>query len=139
MTALSRKILFVDDEKLQRKLMQKAIIRMGYDAKFAQNAKEALVFLGKEEYPLIITDLRMPEMGGIELCKKIREVNSKSIIYAFSGYLGEFEIERLEELGFDGHLSKPVKIEVLKCAIQGAFEKMDHRRGRDCNNLPYEK
>ena len=130
MTAFSRKILFVDDEESQRKLMQRILARMGYDAELAKNAKEALAILKKEEFPLIITDLRMPEMDGIELCKQIREVNSNSFIYALSGYLAEFELERLEEFGFDGHLSKPVKIEVLKCAIQGAFEKIDQRRRR---------
>jgi len=130
MTAFSRKILFVDDEESQRKLMQRILVKMGYDAELAKNAKEALAILKKEEFPLIITDLRMPEMDGIELCKQIREVNSNSFIYALSGYLAEFEIERLEEFGFDGHLSKPVKIEVLKCAIQGAFEKIDQRRRR---------
>jgi CheY-like chemotaxis protein len=128
MTASSKKILFVDDEEAQRTLMQNILVRMGYDAELAKNAKEALAILNKEEFPLIITDLRMPGMDGIELCKQIREVNSKSIIYALSGYLAELEHERLEEFGFDGHLSKPVKIEVLKRAIQGAFEKIDQRR-----------
>lgn len=129
MTALSRKILFVDDEELQGKLMQRILTRMGYDAKVAQNAKEALEILDNEEFPLIITDLNMPEMNGIELCKQIRKFNSESFIYAFSGYLAEFDFEKLEEFDFDGHLSKPSKTEFLKCAIEGAFEKVNKRRG----------
>ncbi len=128
MTALSRKILFVDDEESQRELMQRILVKMGYDAEFAKNAKEALAILNKAAFPLIITDLRMPEMDGIELCKQIREVNSSSFIYAFSGHLAALELERLEEFGFDGHLGKPIKIEVLEVAIEGAFEKIAQRR-----------
>jgi CheY-like chemotaxis protein len=130
MTALSRKILYVDDEELQGKLMQRMLTRMGYDAKVAQDAKEALEILDNEEFLVIITDLSMPEMNGIELCKQIRKFNSESFIYAFSGYLAEFDFEKLEEYGFDGHLSKPSEIEFLKCAIEGAFEKVVRRRGR---------
>ncbi len=130
MTALSKKILFVDDEELQGKLMLKMLTRMGYDAKVAQNAKDALEILDNEVFPLIITDLSMPEMNGIELCKQIRKYNSESFIYAFSGYLAEFDTEKLEESGFDGHLSKPGETEFLKCAIEGAFEKIARRRGR---------
>ncbi len=129
MTALSRKILFVDDEELQGKVMQRMLTRMGYDAKVAQNAKEALEILDNEEFPLIITDLSMPKMDGIELCKQIRKFNLESFIYAFSGYLAEFDFEKLEEFGFDGHLSKPSETEFLKCAIEGAFEKVNKRRG----------
>lgn len=125
MTALKRKILFVDDEELQGKLMQRMLVRMGYDAEVAKNAKEALEILNNEEFPLIITDLRMPEMNGIELCKRIRKFNSESFIYAFSGYLAEFDFEKLEGFGFNGHLRKPIESEVLKCAIEGAFEKID--------------
>lgn len=130
MTALSRKILYVDDEELQGKLMYKMLTRMGYDTEVVKNAREALEILDKEEFPLIITDLSMPEMNGIELCQRIRKSNQESFIYAFSGYLAEFDFEKLEEFGFDGHLSKPSETEFLKCAIEGAFEKIDQRRKR---------
>ncbi len=127
MTALTRKILLVDDEELQGKLMQRMLARMGYDAEVAKNAREALEILDNEEFPLIITDLSMPEMNGVELCKQIRKFNSESFIYAFSGYLADFDFEKFEEIGFDGHLSKPSETEFLKCAIEGAFEKIDQR------------
>ena len=98
MTARSRKILFIDNEEAQSKLMQRMFVRMGYNAKFAKEGKEALKILEDEEFPLIITDLSMPNMGGIELCKRVRKFNSESFIYAFSGYLAEFEFEKFEGL-----------------------------------------
>ena len=127
MTILSRKILFVDDDKSQIELMKKIFVKMGYDAEFAKSAKEALWILDNEEFPIIITDLRMPEMDGIELCKRIREKSSESIIYAFSG-LAEVESDNLEDIGFDGLLCKPVTFKVLERAIEGAFERIEKRR-----------
>ena len=128
MTAILKKILFVDDDEFQRKSLKKLLVMLGYNVEFAKNAKEALEILEKEEFLLIITDLIMPEMDGIELCKRIREINSKAVVYAFSGHLVGVEFNHLEAIGFDGHRCKPVKIEVLERAIAGAFEKIDQRR-----------
>ena len=128
MTTLSKKILVVDDDEFQRKSMKKMLGMLGHDVELAKNAKEALEILEEKEFPLIITDLIMPKMDGMELCKRIREINSMTVIYSFSGYLTKFEPKQLEEIGFDGHLRKPVKLEVLERAIKGAFEKINKRR-----------
>ncbi len=130
MTALLRKILFVDNEESQIKIMQRMLTRLGYDAEFANNAQEALQILDNGEFPLIITDLKMPEMDGAELCRRIRKIKPEAFIYAFSGYLVEFDVEKLEESGFDGHLNKPVAMKVLERAIEGAFEKIEQRKAR---------
>lgn len=130
MTALLQKILFVDNEESQIKIMRRMLARLGYDAEFANNAQEALKILDNKEFPLIITDLKMPEMDGAELCRRIRKIKPESFIYAFSGYLVEFDVEKLEEAGFDGHLNKPVEMKVLECAIEGAFEKIEQRKAR---------
>jgi CheY-like chemotaxis protein len=63
----------------------------------------------------------MPEIDGAELCRQIRSINLETVIYALSGYLKEFEPEQLQDIGFDGHLCKPVNSDVLKSAIEGAF------------------
>ena len=128
MTAFSRKILFVDNEESQIEMMQRMLTRLGYDVEFAKNANEALQILDNGEFPLIITDLKMPEMDGAELCRRIRKIKPESFIYAFSGYLVEFDVEKLEESGFDGHLNKPVDMQVLERAIEGAFDKIEQRK-----------
>ena len=131
MTAFLRRILFVDNEESQIKLMRSIFARLGYDAECVNNAQEALKILDNKEFPLIITDLRMPEMDGAELCRRIRKIKPEAFIYAFSGYLVEFDVETLEEAGFDGHLNKPVQIKVLERAIEGAFEKIEQRKARE--------
>lgn len=129
MVSLSRKILFVDDEESQIKLMRNIFFRMGYDAKFAKSAKEALEILDNEDISIILTDLQMPGMDGIELCRQIREKGSTVVIYGYSGDLIGIDSDQLEDIGFDGLLWKPVRLAVLQRAIEGAFEKIDRGRG----------
>jgi len=128
MTALSKKILFVDDDEVQRTTMRRMLLMLGYNAEFAKNGKEALAMLEKKEFALIITDLIMPEMDGTELCLQIRKIDSEAVIYAFSGYLAQFETEQFEKIGFDGHLHKPISIEKLERSIEGAFSKIAQKR-----------
>ena len=130
MTTLSRRILFVDDEETLRDTIEEMLMILGYDVELAKDAKEALEIAQKEYFPLIITDLMMPEIDGTQLCKQIREINETAVIYAISGFLTEVDSDQLKSVGFDGHLCKPVKIEVLKHAIEGAFEKIHQRQGR---------
>ena len=129
MISLSKKILFVDDEESQIKLMQSFFLRKGYDAEFAKSAKEALEILDNEDISIILTDLQMPEMDGIELCRRVREKGSEVVIYGYSGDIIGVDSDRLEDIGFDGLLWKPVRLGVLERAIEGAFEKINRRRG----------
>ena len=123
-----KKILFIDDDQSQRKMINDIIKRFGYAVKTAADSGEAMQILESEKYPLIIMNLNMPGIDGIALCKHIRETDSESVIYALSGHAAEFKVEGFEEIGFDGYLSKPVKIKVLKVAIEGAFERAAMRK-----------
>ncbi len=128
MNAGSGRILFVDDEAFQRESMKDILMMLGYDIEIAENGDEALEIFQKEAFPLIITDLSMPDMDGTQLCRKIRKISKTAVIYAFSGYLSDVASDQLKSAGFDGHLCKPVNIEVLKDAIEGGLEKNRHRQ-----------
>jgi CheY-like chemotaxis protein len=123
-----KKLLLVDDNESYLDDLKTILTEMEYAAKVAAGTKEALKILEKEKFPLIITDLDMPGLDGVELCKQIREIDSKAIVYALSGYIPEYDTENLEKSGFDGYLTKPVKIEVLKQAIEGAFDKLEENK-----------
>ena len=135
---VSKKILVVDDEESIREVMKMGLVKLGYDPVFAENGKEAFEILTREKFPLILMDIRLPGMDGIELCLRIKEKNPETVIYAFSGVVAEFEFDQLEKMGFDGLLCKPVPFEVLERAIKGAFEKINKRREKLstslCNN-----
>ena len=102
MTTGSKKILVVDDDEAIREVMKLGLVKLGYDPAFAENGKEALEILTKENFPVILMDIRMPGIDGIELCMRIKERTSNTLIYAFSGGFTEVDSDKLEKMGFDG-------------------------------------
>jgi len=124
---MENKILVVDDEDYHRELMQKLLSKLGYEVEAVESAEEAFPFLEKENYPVVITDLIMLEMDGVEFCRKIRETNSKTFVIALTGHTELYDIDKLKEAGFDNHLTKPFKIEIIKQAIQDGFEEFQRR------------
>ncbi len=124
---MEKKILVVDDEDFHRELMQKLLSRLGYEVSVAESAEEAFSLLKREKFPVIITDLIMLEMDGVEFCQMIRETDTKTVVIALSGHSDLYDSERLKEAGFDNHLTKPFKIEVISQAIQEGFEEFERR------------
>jgi len=124
---MEKKILVVDDEDFHRELMQKLLARLGYEVAIAASAEEAFSLLKKEQFPVIITDLIMLEMDGVEFCQMIRETDTKTVVIALSGHSDLYDSEKLKEAGFDNHLTKPFKIEIISQAIQEGFEEFERR------------
>jgi CheY-like chemotaxis protein len=69
----------------------------------------------------------MLEMDGVEFCQMIRETDTKTVVIALSGYTELYDIEKLKEAGFDNHLTKPFKIEIISQAIKEGFEEFQRR------------
>jgi len=124
---VERKILFIDDDESQREIMRRFIPKLGFVVKTADSAGAALDLLAAEEFPLIITDLSMPGMDGLELCRHIKQKHADVIVYALSGYIASFEAQKLEACGFDGYLNKPAGSRILRQAIEGAFDRLENR------------
>ena len=118
-----KKVLFVDDEEAQRDVIKRVLGRMGYTVTVCDSSEQALALLKTETFPLIITDLNMPGMDGASFCKAVRTTNTRSIIYALAGYIGNYQADSLEAVGFDGFLRKPATVAMLKKAVEGAFDK----------------
>lgn len=116
-----QKILVVDDEDYHRKLMQTLLEKLGYQVRHCASPMEALSLLESERFPVIITDLIMYDMDGVDFCEKIRETNKTSKIFALSGFIELYEADKLNRAGFDGLISKPIDLESLKKTIAAAF------------------
>ena len=124
---MEKKVLVVDDEDFHRELMQKLLSKLGYGVAVAESAEEAFSFLKNEKFPVIITDLIMLEMDGVEFCQMLRETDTKTVVIALSGHTELYNREKLIEAGFDNHLTKPFKIEVISEAIKEGFELFESR------------
>ena len=124
---MERKILVVDDEDYHREVMRKLLVKLGYDVAVVDSAEAAFSHLAKEKVPIIITDLIMLEMDGVEFCRRIRETDDKTIVIALTGHTDLYEAKKLKEVGFDNHLNKPFRLDVIKEAIQEGFEEFRRR------------
>ena len=79
------RILLVDDDEIFRKALQKNLENLGFEVNPAQNGKEAVEVLQRTTFDLVISDIRMPEMDGIELTKYIK-ANLKLPIILITGF-----------------------------------------------------
>jgi len=106
-------ILIVDDDELMRKMIGKSLVRIGYEITEASNGKEALEYLGRQIFDLIIIDLVMPEKGGIETIIDINRMYPLIKRIAISGKV-ETSNDSIQELvkrfRVDAVFAKPFEI-----------------------------
>ena len=122
---MENKILVVDDEAAIRDSFEKAFTAKGFFVRCAETAEEALEILKVENIQVMFLDLNLPEMSGVELCKRIRKDKPVSMIHAVTGYTSLFELVDCREAGFDDYFTKPVELKSLFKAADDAFEKLN--------------
>ena len=125
---MKKKILVVDDEDFQRDLLKKLLAKAGYTVAEAESPEAAFLLMKKEDFPVIITDLIMLDMDGVEFCQRIRERNFQSVIIALTGYADLYDLEKLKRVGFDNYLTKPIKLDKIQPVVEAGFQKIKERR-----------
>ncbi|MFT5195378.1 MAG: two-component system KDP operon response regulator KdpE [Cellvibrionaceae bacterium] len=118
------KILVVDDEKTIREFISKNLAIRDFDVLTAGTGLEALALFGSQSPDLIILDIMMPSMDGLETCRRIRQQSHVPIIVLTA--LGE-ESDRVMALdvGADDVLTKPFGVEELMARVRAALRRMD--------------
>jgi len=117
------KILVVDDDRGMRELLEILLTREGYDVRSASGGREALGLFRKETFDLVITDLKMPQVDGIDLLKTIKETapeTSVIIVTAFAS--GETALEAMKEGAYD-YLEKNFDVNDLAALVRDALRK----------------
>jgi DNA-binding NtrC family response regulator len=116
------KIMVVDDEESMCRFMQIMLEKEGYKTTASQDSKIALERIRKENYDLVVADLLMPEMSGLELLSKAKSVDpdlSFIVMTAFASV--DTAIEALKNGAFD-YITKPFKVDEIKIAIKKCLE-----------------
>lgn len=119
------KILLVDDEPDILEFLSYNLKREGYNVYTANNGKEAVVVAKKENPHLIILDVMMPDMDGIETCREIRELPGlKDVMIAFLTARSE-DYSQIAgfEVGADDYINKPIKPRVLISRIKALLRR----------------
>ncbi len=107
------KILLVEDNLINQEIVSGLLETSGINIDIASNGQEAVDVFNKNKYELILMDLQMPIMGGIEATKIIREINTKIPIIALTANAMKEDIEETKLAGMNEHLNKPIDVEIL--------------------------
>ena len=132
---LSMKILFVEDKTSERSLSEEQIRSFGYNVTTCPNAETALETYQHAFYPLIIVDLGLPGIDGLEFCRCIRALpqGHRSMILVITG---RDELKYLQaglDAGADGYLTKPVNMEMLQVRLTILEQQFRNRVRRQPN------
>jgi YesN/AraC family two-component response regulator len=113
------RILVVDDEELLRKMVRNILVRVGYGSvKCASDGDAALEKLSKRRYHIMITDIRMPEMSGLELLVKVRDLYPELAVVVMTGFGDLHTPEEARNLGAAEYITKPFKASEIEVIVE---------------------
>ena len=113
------KILLAEDNIVNQKVAMKMLERLGYQADIAANGEEVLKALKDRPYDIVLMDVQMPEMDGLEATRRIRSASGcQPYIIAMTAHAMKGDREVCLEAGMNDYVSKPVRMEELQAAIE---------------------
>jgi len=127
-----KKVLIVDDEADILEIISYNLIKEGYEILTAKNGIEALDKIGSFKPNLVILDIMMPKMSGVDVCKIIRakpEYNDTLIIFLTALNDESSQIKGLET-GADDYISKPISPKVLVSRVNAIFRRLNKEEGK---------
>ncbi|HER00334.1 MAG TPA: sigma-54-dependent Fis family transcriptional regulator [candidate division Zixibacteria bacterium] len=119
---MSNMILVVDDDKLVNEFVNETLTRAGFKVHSALSGAEALKLMQENEYDLILTDVRMPEMDGITLLMKIKAVSPDSVVVVITAY-GTIEnaVDAMRKGAYD-YILKPFSPDEIEIVVRRGLE-----------------
>jgi CheY-like chemotaxis protein len=116
------RILLAEDNVVNQKLALRLLSRMGYEPDIAANGLEAIEAVERQRYDLILMDVQMPELDGLDATRRIVErmpTERRPWIVAMTANAMDGDRERCLEAGMNGYISKPIRVGELVAAILG--------------------
>ena len=117
----TKRILVVDDEKGIRFLLSEALLREGFEVTLASDGQESLERLEKADFDLVITDINMPRLDGIEMLKSMKKIGRKEKVIIMTGNPSELGLPDKEMPHIASQLLKPFGIDNLLSAVIAAM------------------
>jgi two-component system, NtrC family, response regulator AtoC len=122
------KILIIDDEKLVRWSLQQKLSREGYAAESAPTGEEGLHLIREEGYDLVLLDLRLPGMDGVQVLQEIKKIEREIAVIMLTADTGIARAVECVRLGAHNYLCKPFDFDHVKVALEKAREDLKLRR-----------
>ena len=117
------RILVVDDERSMRELLAIVLRRDGYDVILAENGRTALGVLEREPFDLLISDIKMPDMSGVEVLRAAKQIDQDILGIMITAFASTDTAIEAMRLGAHDYLSKPFDVDELKINVRNALER----------------
>lgn len=115
-------ILVVDDERSMREFLEILLSREGYDVTLASSGENAFEILEQKKFDLVVTDIKMKDIDGLEVLKKTKELSPESIVVIISAFAtAETAVQAMKEGAYD-YIPKPFKVREFKRILKEALE-----------------
>ncbi|MCX5827435.1 MAG: sigma-54 dependent transcriptional regulator [Deltaproteobacteria bacterium] len=117
----NKKILIVDDDLTMRMALADSLETSGYDVCIAENGDEALKMFGKNHFEVVVTDMRMPKMGGMDVLKEIKKISPQTPVILITAYgTVKTAVEAMKE-GAAEFIMKPFSLDDLEFAVRNVL------------------
>lgn len=116
-------ILIVDDDAAVLRAHSRLVGKLGYNVERAPSGKDAIEFVRSQHADLIILDLLMPEMDGMETFRAIKKINPDQRAIVLSGFAGPAMVSAIKSLGVGSYLVKPAQVSILARAIREELDR----------------
>jgi signal transduction histidine kinase len=125
---MEKKILLVDDEPDIREVLSLSVSDLGYEVFEAENGESALDIFKKVHPPIVLTDIKMPHMDGIELLQKVKHENPDTEVIMITGH-GDMDLAiRSLKCEATDFITKPINVEALEIALRRARDRIITRQ-----------
>ncbi|MCG6919273.1 MAG: sigma-54 dependent transcriptional regulator [Deltaproteobacteria bacterium] len=124
-------ILVVDDENSMREFLEIMLSKEGYQVATAAGGGEAIDLLKKNSFDLVITDIRMKEIDGLEVLKRCKELHPNTIVILISAYASTSTAVEAMKWGAYDYLPKPFKVREIKAVIRDALEAAEAQESQE--------
>lgn len=121
-------ILLVDDEEIIRATVGRDLSKEGYDVTLCNNGMEAIKLLQEINYDIVLTDLMMEGVGGLDVLKKAKEINPDIMVIVITGFGSLSSAIDALRLGATDYMLKPCNRAELSMRINNCIEKIELRR-----------
>src|SRR5215216_3872128 len=120
--AQAPRILVVDDEGSMREMLRIVLRRDGYDVKVAPDGRAALDILKREPFDLLLSDIRMPDLSGVEVLRAAKDLNRDIIAFMMTAYASTSTAVEAMRLGAVDYFTKPFNMDELRLKVRQHLE-----------------
>ncbi|ACO84886.1 response regulator transcription factor [Clostridium botulinum] len=127
-----KNILVVEDDNLLNKTLSYNLKQEGYTVDCALIKRQAVEYINKKEYDLVILDINLPDGDGFDLCPKIKSKHKNTAVFFLTAKDMENDMIKGFDLGADDYITKPFHISVFKKKVKVLFNKIKNKAHVDC-------